>query len=213
MIRNAVELLSEKSSCAWMLLGKGPSFSNFLESRKDISKYLRFGLNDTAAIVECDVVHFMDVAALDRTQVLGSPNFILPWHPHVNHKPTEMTLMDLIEQRPHTQLAKTWFEGRLFSYNSSLSRNKVEGLPTVYVRHFSSVAAVSLLAMAGVREVGLVGIDGGNRYSKVFHTGPLGANGRTHFKSQFSFILPIKRKHRMKIYPMFPNEENSEWMK
>ena len=190
----------------WLLLGKGPSF----KKRRffDFKKYLTMGLNHT--VCECPQMHYVHVADADVfdgiSDVLTTEcktSLIVPYFPHFNNKPDNYRSIDFLvndnSYKHSAMLQKLLAENRLFTYKSSLSSwrcHRKDIGPSVRVRYFSSVAAVNLLATCGVRNITLLGIDGGDNYSDEFkHLTPL-TNGRKSFDVQFGEIaLTVKKKN------------------
>ncbi len=177
----------------WLILGKGPSFSE--RSHSDISMFKLFSLNHAvreqqvtvAHIIDFDVVDACGISLVENTRVL-----VMPWYPHVKNKPGLCTLADLV--RENAFLHQLEEEGRLLWYNLSTAPKKREGSPVIYVRFFSAEAALNLLAQAGVRKVRSLGIDGGAAYSGEFDDlkdKTLLSNKRKSFNVQFEKIAKI----------------------
>ena len=90
-------------------------------------------------------------------------------------------------------------------YNSSRSKPlMIKSGPVVRVRGFSGVAAVNLLANAGVKEVFTLGVDGGTKYSSKFDKSTLLANGRESFDCQKSEFKLAKKSFGITVKPLFP---------
>jgi hypothetical protein len=91
----------------------------------------------------------------------------------------------------HTVLRRLAAEGRLLWYDLSTAPKRHGPGPVVRATHFSAEAAVSLLALAGVRRVRSLGVDGGAVYSSEFDDladRTLLANGHPAFDLQFQGI-------------------------
>jgi Glycosyl transferase family 8 len=151
----------------WLILGKGPSYGKLKEF--DTSRFETLSLNHvvregpvtTAHIIDMDVVDDCGDALLANAQVL-----VMPWQPHRKNWVAKETLGELA--RSHPVLAALAGQGRLAWYNLGTGKTPREGSPVVPVRYFSAVAALGLLAQAGVRTVRSLGVDGGASYSAAF---------------------------------------------
>lgn len=196
MILDAVRWVKSRKDRPWLVLGKGPTFDR--RGEVDLAAYRVLAINDTCAVVEADLVHLTDVAALGRVRdkILGAATVVMPWHPHVDHSPGEKTLFELAAG--DELLSRLEAGGRLVSYNSTVARKlpKNPDLREIRVRYFSAVAAVNLLRAAGVAEIRTLGVDGGKEYASAFsHQTPL-RNGRASFDDQGKEI-------RSKAKPLF----------
>lgn len=170
----------------WLILGKGPSFSK--RNDFDLSSFLTLSLNHCvreqpvklAHIIDLDVVHHLG-EALER----NAEYLVMPWRPHVHNRPGTCDLGEL--SLSNATLRSLNERGRLLWYNLSSSKAR-EGSPIVKARYFSAEAALNMLALAGVRTVRSLGIDGGSSYSSAFHDlkdKTLLVNSRTSFNEQF----------------------------
>ncbi|MGH8614703.1 MAG: glycosyltransferase [Gammaproteobacteria bacterium] len=174
----------------WLILGKGPSFSKLTEF--DVSEYRTLSLNhavrerkvDVAHIIDYDVVEHCGESLLQNAGVL-----VMPWHPHMQNKPSYKTLEMLVAG--NRILERLDAEGRLLWYNLSTAKSHRSDAPVVRVKYFSAEAALNLLATAGVRHMRSLGVDGGAAYSTAFDDlkeKTLLANSRTSFDDQFREI-------------------------
>ena len=174
----------------WLILGKGPSFASRTE--RDLTDYYTLSLNHVvreqsvmvAHIIDLDVVTDCGESLLDNAQFV-----VLPWFPHVKNRPGRHHLAELVEASG--VLRRLNEQGRLLWYNHSRARQRNGDSPVVRVKFFSAVAALNLLAEAGVRKVRSLGIDGGATYSEEFHDlkdKTLLANSRSSFDRQFEEI-------------------------
>lgn len=137
-----------------------------------------------AHMIDFEVVNGCGEALLNNAQVV-----VLPWFPHVLNRPGPHHLAALAETHP--LLRRLNEQGRLLWYNHSKARQLNGDSPVVRVRFFSAVAAVNLLAQAGVRQIRSLGIDGGATYSQEFddlRDKTLLANSRSSFDRQFEEI-------------------------
>ncbi|WP_018411141.1 glycosyltransferase family protein [Methyloversatilis thermotolerans] len=179
----------------WLILGKGPSFSEL--HRHDTTGFRVLTLNDAIrAVPHAAIAHFIDFDAFKRCadDLHRAEAVVLPWCPHFNNKPGR-TLADLLPGEP--VLHDFWQQGRLYWYDLSTASARHGDFPVVSACFFSAEAALDLLAQAGVKRVRSLGIDGGSAYSKEFSDlfgVSLFSNGRRCFDRQFeSFARIISR--------------------
>ncbi len=187
-ISDAVAMIREISTDGrpWLLVGKGPSLDRRHEY--DLRPYHVLTLNHACRVVIPSVAHFTDLEPLlECVQELaaGHKRIVAPWHPHVDFRPSPNNLGDYV-RNGHDELAAAVSRKLLYAYNSTRARTKVAWLTTVPVRYFSAVAGLNLLALAGVRSVVSLGVDGGTKYAKDFDSKDRLANGRTSFDVQFT---------------------------
>lgn len=107
-----------------------------------------------AHMIDYDVVDACGESILNNAQFL-----VLPWVPHINNRPGRHNLAELAQIHP--LLRRMNEQGRLLWYNHSKARQRHGDSPVVRVKFFSAVAAVNLLAQAGVRTIRSLGVDGG----------------------------------------------------
>lgn len=163
----------------WLLLGKGPS----LEKLGALGSGFRtFGLNHVMRSHPLTVAHAIDLEVIEQCgpAILSNAGVLaMPWVPHVRYRPLSLSravsfrasLHDLDWHAGENYILRTLArEGRLLWYNlCTAPRWRVRpGSPIVPVTSFSANAALNLLAMAGVRRVRSLGIDGGRGYSAAF---------------------------------------------
>lgn len=194
----------------WLILGKGPSFARYLEL--DLKPYHLFAIGDTCRFIWTDLVHFSDYEAFRRSADAlriqagldhhCAAKVVMPWHPHVKHKPHQRSLEDWLAH--DSELYRLHAQGRLLSYNSTVAHKMLANpdLATVRVRFFSAVAVLNILAQAGIKVVRTLGIDGGREYAGCFDKAPLGANGRASFDVQFGEIQRTIRRHQLSCRPL-----------
>ena len=174
----------------WLILGKGPSFAERNEA--DLRPYHTMSLNHVVREQPVTVAHMIDFDVVDGCgeSLLKNAQFVvLPWVPHINNRPGRHNLAELAQS--HSLLRQIDEQGRLLWYNHSKTRQRHGDSPVVQVRFFSAVAAVNLLALAGVRKIRSLGIDGGATYSQEFDDlkeKTLLANNRSSFDRQFEEI-------------------------
>lgn len=171
----------------WLILGKGPSFSQ--RTKFDLRPYYTMSLNHAvrkqrvtvAHIIDYDVVEACEDAIFHNAQFL-----VLPWFPHMRNRPGHHDLSGLVEVNRVLRTMRD--QGRLLWYSHSRAPRKDSEAPIVRVRFFSAVAALNLLAFAGVRKIRSLGIDGGASYSWEFEDladKTLLSNRRSSFDRQF----------------------------
>lgn len=167
----------------WLVVGKGPS-CDFV-GRVDEREYHVFTLNHACTAICPAIAHFVDLEAFEDCRPLLArmqATYCLPWHPHQGNGPGPdlNALGDRVRKHDGKPI------GTLVSYNSSvafkLPRNS--GLPDVRLRYFSAVAAFNILALAGVKTVLSIGVDGGTGYAEQFDPKDRLANGRRSFDVQ-----------------------------
>lgn len=189
----------------WLILGKGPSFSKLHEF--DTTDYLKLSLNHAVREVKVKLAHIVD---FDVAETLGgildenAEYVVMPWHPHVKCKASRLSLEELIQGCP--VLLKLDSQGRLLWYNAQTSREPNPSSSVVVgLRYFSVEAALNLLALAGVKKIRTLGVDGGNSYSGTFkdlNDKTLLANGRTSFDIQFSELRKTIRNFNLDFSPL-----------
>ncbi|HZN54367.1 MAG TPA: glycosyltransferase [Candidatus Polarisedimenticolaceae bacterium] len=169
-MRHFFDWLEEEGGGAerpWLILGKGPSFSE--RDRYDLSGYRTLALNHVVREGRVDVAHAID---LDVIETAGeaierqASVLVMPWIPHVKNRAGTRDLASLAAELP--ALVRLDAAGRLLWYDLSTTRSHRGGRPVVQARYFSAEAALSLLALAGVRHVRSLGVDGGAAYSAAF---------------------------------------------
>lgn len=208
MIRDAVEYvehLSGRPGKPWLIVGKGPTAVKLLEI--DTSRYHVLTLNHACvpALLSCmrpALAHFVDIEAFDDCGDMLADFDIptcLPWYPHSHCSPSPMPLkmmMDLFGKTGSAPLAWLCGRDRLYSYNASTSKSPPNPkLHRIRLRHFGAVGAFNLLAVAGVKMIDSIGVDGGTEYAPAFDPKDKLANTRTSFDSQFPEIEHTVKKH------------------
>jgi len=174
----------------WLILGKGPSFAKLKDF--DIGAYFTMSLNHVVREQPVTIAHMIDYDVVDDCgeAILQNARFlVLPWYPHIQNRPSRRSLEELSQTQPILRKMKE--EGRLLWYNHSRAPAQHGDSPVVRVKFFSAVAALNLLAQAGVRTVRSLGIDGGATYSEEFtdlKDKTLLSNRRSSFDRQFEEI-------------------------
>lgn len=153
---------------AWLILGKGPSFSKL--SVYDLLQYSVLTLNDAVReYANVDIAHFIDFDAFERCADAAANHakiVALPWFPHFDNKAGSACLADLVVS--HQSLALLAAQGRLCWYDLDSSPVRHGNHPVVSARFFSAEAAFDLLATAGVKRIRSLGVDGGHSYGAEF---------------------------------------------
>lgn len=183
----------------WLILGKGPTFSKF--KPEFAGSYNLLALNHVVRDVRCDISLMMDMDAYDMCAdaVASNARFLfMPWHPHVDFKPTKETLAQFVDDDP--RLKALHDEGRLVAFNAQTGRmfDPLPGEPETPIKFFSGEAALNVLADNGVKHIRTLGIDGGASYSSNFddlRDVTLLKNGRENFDRQMAKINETLRRH------------------
>jgi len=174
----------------WLILGKGPTFD--LHARFDLSAFHLLSLNHAVRERRVRVAHLIDLDVADACgEALEhqAEYVVLPWYPHVRNAPGSRSLDQLVPG--HALLRRLADQSRLLWYDLSTGPRRHGGGPVVQATYFSAEAAVSLLALAGARQVRSLGVDGGASYSTDFDDlaqRTLLANGQQAFDLQFQGI-------------------------
>jgi hypothetical protein len=176
-----------ESTSRWVIFGKGPSFARRAEF--DLRTYRTLSLNHVVRDQRVDVAHVIDIDVIEACADVLEANasvVVLPWHPHQHNKAGVRTLAEWAEEIP--VLRRLAEAGRLLWYDLGTSRRRHGPGPTVPAPYFSAEAALSLLALAGARQVRSLGVDGGASYSREFahlRDKTLLNNGHQSFDTQF----------------------------
>jgi hypothetical protein len=199
----------------WLILGKGPSFASI--DQYSIEEYLTISLNHVIKQKKVTLAHAIDYDVIEscaREIDINAQYLVLPWYPHFNFRPTNKSLADLIPE--NNLLKKLSSEGRLLWYNK-VTRSIADTdevyqqdesnlkYPDVPVSYFSAEAVVNLLAIAGVKLIRSLGVDGGVKYSSNFSDltkKTLLANSQTNFDLQFQSISQTIMKLGLDYAPL-----------
>lgn len=196
----------------WIIIGKGPSFSKI--GQFDLKQYYSVALNHAVnKVVGVDYVHVADVDVLDKieeTLLLKCATLVTPYFLHNENSPDPNLCVDRIledKSKPHHTLFKYLLDcGRINAYVSGLSKHLGRRLSlgrSIYVRYFSSVAVFNLLCACGVKDITLIGVDGGTAYAPQFSDLTALTNGRTSFDVQFEEIGISARRNGVKLTRIF----------
>jgi hypothetical protein len=80
----------------YLLLGKGQSYSKV--QKTNLLKYQTIGLNHIAEKTPVDLTHCIDLDVLSDEIVQNSKYVIIPYHPHINFRPSKKGLSELLEE-------------------------------------------------------------------------------------------------------------------
>lgn len=187
---------------AWLICGKGPSFEKHKTIPELDEKYATVGLNHACRERHMLVAHMIDANVLDELPALERQAdwLLMPWQPHVQFKATAKTLQDFVNER--ADLRSFDSRGRLLWYNCSTGKAPRAGSPSVPVAMFSAEAVVRILAMAGVKTIRTLGIDGGNKYASSFKDITPFRGGHTTFDGQEKYIKATVEKFKLDYRPL-----------
>lgn len=190
---------SYASDKPWLVAGKGPSFERIKEL--NLNEYNVVALNHVMFEIPCLLGHAIDLDVHTEASGFKCKYLVSPWEPHINFKPGGKSLVDIMMQ------GGLKFDNVLYYNSSRTNKKSLKTMgPTVRVRLFGSVAVMNLLAIAGIKKIYTIGIDGGSTYSKHFNKEDLLANGRSSFDGQFSEFKLTKKQYGTDIAPIFQNQ-------
>jgi hypothetical protein len=192
----------------WLVIGKGPSFAKL--ASLDLSKYHSIALNHAVTKVPgVDYVHVADLDVFDKISdclMSCTTSLVSPYFLHDKNTPDPAFSVDKLAEiatKPHHDLFKHLVKTkRITAYVSSRSKHlgrKPELGRSIYVRYFSSVAVVNLLCACGVKDITLIGIDGGSSYDSQFSDLTALTNGRKSFDVQFKEIDKTVRRQGVRL--------------
>ena len=192
----------------WLVIGKGPSFSEL--PSLNLSKYYSIALNHAVIKVpSVDYVHVADLDVFEKIEdclMTNTTSLVSPYFLHNKNSPDAAFSVDKLAEianKPHHNLFKHLVKSkRITTYASSLSKSlgrKPELGRAIHVRYFSSVAVVNLLCACGVKDITLIGIDGGSTYASQFSDLTPLTNGRKSFDVQFREIAISTRRHKLDL--------------
>lgn len=152
----------------WFIFGKGPTFDRHVDFPYLENAYCTVSLNHSCRERPVLVAHMIDANVLDEIPNLEKQAqlLLMPWQPHFKFKPTQKTLGKLAEEHPTLNLFER--QGRLLWYNLVSGATPRSGSPVVHISYFSAEAVVRILAMAGVKMIRTLGVDGGKSYGETF---------------------------------------------
>lgn len=166
----------------WLILGKGPTLKYFFPSMKDT--YNIFSLNHVAKLVDSDICLIHDLDVLDIMVSYRSQYVFVPYHPHINFRPTK---------EPYAPAF-----GNVYLFNLSTWKGVPESSsPIVRAKYFSAESAFHILALLGIKEIYSLGVDGGTQYANCFSDMTPLTNGQKSFDKQFAEIAKICKKFKV----------------
>lgn len=151
----------------WLMLGKGPSFEK--RSQYDLSAFATLSLNHVVREGPVDIAHMIDIEVIAPCAEAIEKNagvLVMPWIPHTGNLLGQKTLEQWVREIPTLQRLDA--QGRLLWYDLSTSKQRHGPGPVVRAAAFSAEAALNLLALAGVKTIRSLGIDGGVSYGSSF---------------------------------------------
>jgi hypothetical protein len=195
----------------WIILGKGPTSDRLAEVNLALFNVLT--LNDAVKLVpSCDIAHAIDFEVVARAGRLMRERarwVLMPERPHVGCHQGPPIATYLTEKAPRTELPAMEKAGQLVAYRKWPWDVSEAPPDSVTVRYFSAEAAVSILGLLGIRDVLLVGVDGGTTYGKAFEGLKPGENGRPDFSVQFDRIRQLAAFYEMNVRPYFKEQINA----
>jgi hypothetical protein len=88
----------------WLILGKGPSFDRRREF--DLTQFGLLALNHAVREQAVDVAHAIDLDVIDgcgEALLRNARRLVMPWVPHVKHRPGDANLQQLAASHPILQ--------------------------------------------------------------------------------------------------------------
>jgi len=179
----------------WLVLGKGPSFSE--RHRFNLSAFNTLGLNHVVREQKVFCAHIIDIDVLEACgdKLLTHCDWlIMPQVPHVRCFASEyMNTSDWLNCIPI--LAEKAKQGKLVTYSLSCEGDSQDPW-VIQAKYFSSEAAFGILGRMQVKQINILGIDGGDQYSSLFSDldKTLLANQQSSFDGQFERLNDIARQ-------------------
>lgn len=193
------------------LIGKGPSYARI--DGFDLSDMVTVSLNHVIRERQVDIAHLIDFDVFETCadEIMRNSRYLLmPMTPHIDGWPTAKTLHHLI--RDDERLQSLDCAGRLIWYNLRGSRKhlrpwllKARGYPPVNRGAFSSDTLVLALALADIRRIRTIGVDGGKQYSSSFEdleSRTLLINQQESFDSQFRQLRQCIDEYDLSYRPL-----------
>lgn len=182
-------------SAPFLIIGKGPSYSYI--DQYDLNQYTTISLNHVIKTLQVDFAHLIDFDVFEECQneiYTHAKYLILPLYPNLHQRYGKTSLVNLLTSYP--VLKKLNDENRLLYYEHRMNALQrripwLRGKNTIVARYFSAEAVVSILTKMGVKQIYLIGVDGGRTYSQKFdeYRGQtLFKNGHQSFTLQFKYI-------------------------
>ncbi len=200
---NELVKASRSADKPWLMLGKGPTFSQL--ASVPVDEYNTISLNHAVRELQVDLAHVIDIDVVEDLGdvLLANARYILmPRHPHVSSSPCpQLSIEDWIKAIPTLKTLDD--ANRLVVYDLALGKeDDEEGIPLIY---FSSEAALGILGKLGAKTVRSLGVDGGRSYSKAFsdiEAKSKLANGQSSFDLQFERLDQIATKYDIDYRPI-----------
>lgn len=168
-MKSAVEELRKLVGPPWIVYGYGPQFSN--RHLFDLTKYRKFGAAYTCIRAKLDAAHFFnleDVRFCREALLLQKCPAVLPWHPHLDGVPHNITLSQRIRQL--SWLKELDQKGLIWAYNdeASVRRRPHPFLANILDGLMDGPAMACLLVTAGIKNFGTLGFDRNDTISHEF---------------------------------------------
>lgn len=211
LIHDAVCMLRQtqiRHKKPWLVLGKGPTLAKLTPAIAAAHSVV--ALNHAIEVVPRPYVspviaHFTDIEAIGGCILAitrGRPKVVMPWHPHVAMEPGLFTVANHSDGHSASAIVigDLIDSESLWSYNSDRA-DHLEAHPEltrVRVRAFSAVAAFNLLALADVKEIFSLGVDGGKDYDTRMDAVNKLANGQKSFDAQTPELTRTLLKHSIR---------------
>ena len=135
-----------KTEKPWLILGKGPSFSQ--RHQFELTNFHLLGLNHVARELPVAVSHAIDIEVVEmcgKEIERNAEYFVMPWIPAVGMQPGELDLSGWLAFNPTFHRLDQ--ENRLLWYNLRTAPRMNGFSPIVDACYFSAEAALNLLAV------------------------------------------------------------------
>ena len=177
----------------WLVMGKGPSFARLQElERHDYAG--RVALNHVAAATDCDIACMNDlevVGALGE-RLLDPGIVVLPDPPRVGCRDGNALSSYLQDYPALYDLAKL---GGVATFRRVARPQDGD----VCARISVAEVAFSLLSVMGVREIHIIGIDGGVGYARGFDMSDHLRSGHASFDAQWPALREIVQHRNLTV--------------
>ena len=119
--------------------------------------------------MEVDLCQIIDFYILDKVKahLANCRYMVMPYFPHFKYRPWIDKTLGNLAQSDET-LESLNANSKLMGFNLSTAGLKMTRSPSVKACYFSAEAAVSLLANLGVKDISLLGVDGGTKRADEF---------------------------------------------
>ena len=189
----------------WLIVGMGPTFSHHRDF--DLTQYNILGLNKVVREIPVDLCQIIDHYIIDKVKdhiVANSKYLVVPYYPHFWCRPwIELTVHNVMAKDPF--LLKMAENERLMAFNLTTAPINLTKSPTVEAHYFSAEAAVSLLANLSVKDIYLLGVDGGRERAGEFSDhGPCDSRG---FDLQWTTINKKIKDYNLNVSHLVRNPD------